>query len=62
MNTKFSSLNNQNGDDPFPPVGKDVSVLHDGRQRTAYRDSEGNWRDFYNGNILLGEVQIVKVL
>lgn len=61
MDTKFSSLKNRKRNpDDLPPVGKDVTVMHEGRKRTAYRDTEGNWRDFYNGNILLGDVQITK--
>lgn len=45
--------------DNLPPTGKDVRVRHEGRDRTAYRDSDGNWRDFYTGNVLRGEVEII---
>lgn len=61
MDAKFSSLKNGNrNSDDLPPVGKDVTVMHEGRKRTAYRDTEGNWRDFHNGNILLGDVRMLK--
>jgi hypothetical protein len=45
----------------LPPVGKDVLVRHNGRERLAYRDCDGNWRDFHAGSVLQGEVQIVEV-
>ena len=45
----------------LPPVGKDVLVRHNGRERLAYRDSDGNWRDFHAGSVLQGEVRILKV-
>lgn len=62
MDTKFSSRNDGNGgrNDP-PPVGRQATVLHEGRARKAYRDSEGRWRDFHDGNVLRGEVRFLKV-
>lgn len=60
INNDSSAMKNGNGCyDNLPPTGKDVRVRHEGRDRTAYRDSDGNWRDFYTGNVLRGEVEIV---
>ena len=40
----------------LPPLGKGVFVRHQGRDRMAYRDADGVWRDHYNGDVLQGEV------
>jgi len=36
-----------------------MRVWHQGRERTAYLDSEGKWRDDLIGEVLLGEVKIL---
>lgn len=45
----------------LPPVGKDVLVKNNGRERHAYRDADGKWRNLNDGSVLQGEVQILKV-
>lgn len=61
MDKRFSSTDRRNkSDDSLPPIGKEVRVIHEGRGRLAYRDSEGNWRDHYDGNVLTGELRILK--
>jgi hypothetical protein len=45
----------------LPPVGRDVRVRHNGRERLAYRDSESKWRDPHDGSVLQGEVVVLKV-
>lgn len=40
----------------LPPLGKGVFVRHQGRDRMAYREADGIWRDHYSGDILQGEV------
>jgi hypothetical protein len=47
--------------DLFPPVGKEVLVRHNGSKRMAYRDAEGKWRDFHDGEVLPGEVVMVRL-
>ena len=43
----------------LPLVGITMRVWHQGRERTAYLDSEGKWRDDLIGEVLLGEVKIL---
>jgi hypothetical protein len=45
----------------LPEVGVGVRVMHEGRQLTAYLDSQGNWRDEHNGDVLCGHVMILKI-
>jgi CheY-like chemotaxis protein len=47
-------------DEGLPPVGRGVRVMHEGYECMAYRDSVGNWRDWYNGEILSGGVRILR--
>lgn len=56
----FSTDDANNSHDDLPPVGHEVRVRHNGLERRAYRDSDGKWRDLHNGNVLQGEVQILK--
>ena len=49
-----------NSPEHIPRIGQEVRVKHNGRERIAYRDSDGKWRDFHNGNVLQGDVQIMK--
>lgn len=62
MTPPHSSPNNDmNGfNHHLPPIGQDVRVMHDGRERLAYRDCDGHWRDFYDGCVLQGEVRVLK--
>ena len=62
MTHKNSSLpsDSSNSTKHLPRIGQDVRVKHNGRERLAYRDSDGKWRDFHNGSVLQGDVQIVK--
>jgi len=43
----------------LPPPGERVLVRHAGREKMAYRDPAGLWRDWFNGDVLRGEVRIV---
>jgi len=45
--------------DGLPPPGEGVLVKHAGEEKMAYRDTAGLWRDWFNGERLRGEVQIV---
>lgn len=61
MTTQNSfSTDDANNSRNLPPVGHDVRVKHNGRERRAYRDSDGKWRDLHNGNVLQGDVQVLK--
>ena len=63
MTHQNSSSTDDSNESPrdLPPVGQDVLVRHNGRERRAYRDADGKWRDFHNGSVLQGEVEILKV-
>ncbi len=57
MRSNDSSNNSETSHSPsLPPLGKGVLVRHQGRDRMAYRDSNGHWRDYYTGEVLQGEV------
>jgi hypothetical protein len=43
----------------FPPVGTTVRICYEGRERLAYLDSKGQWRDDLNGEVLVGKVKIL---
>jgi hypothetical protein len=43
----------------LPPTGKGVRVRHKGRECAAYLDGQGKWRNYYNGDLLAGEVTII---
>ena len=49
-----NALNNE-----LPPTGKTVRVLHEGRERMAYLDKSGEWRNHLLGHVLDGEVKIL---
>jgi hypothetical protein len=49
----------QNAGHNLPPVGKGVRVRHNGREGMAYLDGQGKWRNYYNGDLLAGEVTVV---
>jgi hypothetical protein len=49
----------QNAGHNLPPVGKGVRVRHNGRECVAYLDGQGKWRNYYNGDLLAGEVTVV---
>ena len=40
----------------LPPVGRGVRVIYHGRERAAYLDGQGLWRDHHNGDVLVGEI------
>jgi len=46
---------------PRDPVAaqKPVLVKTDGYQCLAYQDSQGNWRTFYGGELLPGNVEVM---
>ena len=44
----------------LPKVGVAVRVRHEGRELMAYRNGQGKWRDYYNGDLLAGEVQVIE--
>jgi hypothetical protein len=46
----------------LPPVGKGVRVRNQGRECFAYLDGQGKWRNYDNGNPLVGEVTILSGL
>jgi hypothetical protein len=53
-----TTLGTNGGEDAgLPPVGRGVFVSHDGEERMAYRDGNGLWRNYNNGDLLKGEVQ-----
>lgn len=59
-NPKSSSPDDsQHSSKHLPAIGQDVRVKHNGRERLAYRDCDGKWRDFHTGNVLQGEVQVL---
>jgi hypothetical protein len=43
----------------LPPAGKGVPVRHNGLERIAYVDGQGNWRNYDTGDLLEGEVTIL---
>jgi hypothetical protein len=43
----------------LPPIGKGVRVCYNGRLGVAYLDGQGKWRNYYNGDLLAGEVTII---
>ena len=45
----------------LPPIGKGVRVRHNGRERMAYLDGQGKWRNYYNGDLLGGEVTVLSI-
>jgi len=61
MRNKVSAKDGQNkSDDTLPKVGVGVRVTHDGRELRAYRNGQGKWRDYNNGDLLAGEVRVIK--
>jgi hypothetical protein len=44
----------------LPLPGKTVRVWHEGRERMAYLDSKGEWRDDLLGYVLPGQVKVLK--
>ena len=50
-----------NSADKLPPIGKEVRVSCDGRECSAYVDAQHKWRNYYNGDILGGNVSIVEL-
>jgi hypothetical protein len=42
-------------------VGKGVRVRHNEREGMAYLDGQGKWRNYYNGDLLVGEVTVVSL-
>ena len=44
----------------LPKVGVGARVTHDGRELRAYRNGQGKWRDYNNGDLLAGEVRVIK--
>ena len=58
---KFSSPDDSNqSNEDLPAVGQNARVMHNGRERIAYRDADGKWRESHTGNVLQGEVQVLK--
>ena len=53
-NPKSTPTNN------LPPAGKTVRVWYEGRERMAYLDSKGEWRDDLLGYVLSGQVKLLK--
>ena len=45
--------------DNLPPSGKTVRVWHEGRERMAYLDKNGEWRNHLLGYVLAGQVKIL---
>jgi hypothetical protein len=48
------------GDAPgSPTIGREFVVLHEGREKRAYCDAAGLWRNWVNGDVLRGDVRVV---
>ena len=61
MSKKLSAKDGGNEPDKAPPrVGVALRVRHEGRELLAYRNGQGKWRDYYNGDVLNGEVPIIE--
>jgi hypothetical protein len=61
MNDDLPSKDRENTpNNILPPAGKTVRVWHEGRERMAYLDSMGQWRDDLLGSVLPGQVKVLK--
>jgi hypothetical protein len=47
------------GDETQLLPGTGVFIEHNGRKCFAYLDADGHWRDYYNGDVLDGEVKYI---
>ena len=48
----------------LPPTGRGVRVRcesREGYECTAYLDAQKKWRNYYNGDLLLGKISILEV-
>jgi len=50
------SRNHGKGSEAQLPPGQSVFIEYNGDTCLAYLDANGNWRDYYNGDVLDGEV------
>jgi len=44
----------------LPPVGRAVVVHHEGVRCMAFRDATGQWRNYFNGDLLPGTVKVLE--
>jgi hypothetical protein len=61
MTDKLRASNqNDQPDDPLPPIGERVLVQTEHFRCLAFRDKDGKWKDAYHGNELAGTVRVEK--
>lgn len=51
------SRTDKKGNETQLPLGRGVSIEYNGRNGFAYLDADGNWREYYDGDVLNGEVK-----
>ena len=57
MNWDWDLHSGGKGNERQLPPGKGVFIEHNGCTCFAYLDAEGNWRDYYDGDLLNGKVK-----